>query len=391
MSVASTTEAKETKTDPMAERAAEIRAAVQTLLDAIDDWSASEHEYFTEKLETSISAALSVILNGDMPAAVMGLFAKCVVLGEIWVKVQAGEDGILTDDGLPGRPFWDAIRALREAYESVDAIQRRGIEPVAELLQQLKDHPHKYEQIARIYGRYDAERDKFVGPFYFKNGSPNVEAIEKEGREPGSVVPAGYDPLAESQSKARQAGLSALAKVRKRLAETQGQPVDKDPATVEQLLREGQFPDVIAFVKGVSEKSVRDTAGRLGIKIREREEILDEAFRKFQEDARNSNGDRPYLDAIESLTSSAVDLESVDDSSADDSAELGDEDPEPSRADTALTGEDLRAFVEMCVSDNPEISTSQVMHLIQEDGQTASAIAVGRILSGVRKAAAEQQ
>lgn len=380
-------------------RSKEIRDAVQTVLDVVDEWSSSEIEYFTEKLENAVSAGLNVVFNGDIPAECLAIFAKAVALGEIWTRILNAEEGTIGPDGTPSRPFWDALQQLRESVEQAAATVSRGIEPVADLLAQMKDYAHKYDQIARMYGRYDADRDRWTGPFWNVNGTPNIPLIEQEGRNPGSVVPPGFNPLADKQKQARTESLSALAKIRQKLSEAanNGKPVDKDRATVEQLLREGQFPDVIAAVKGVSEKSVRATAAQLGIVIKEREEILNEAFEQYQRDDRVRAGDSAYIDAM-SATPAGQQLDDsgsgpVDDHNADPDAgesAAADQEAEPETDTeelTALTGEDLRAFVEMAVSDNPEITASGVVAQIREDGMTASPIAVGRILSAARKAA----
>ena len=371
-------------------RTQEIRDAVRTMLDVIQEWNDSDVEYFTERVETAVSASLNVILNGDVPAESLAVFAKVVTLGEIWARVLDGEDGMVGRDGTPARPFWDSLNELREAFERVEVQAIGGIEPVADLLAQMKDYPHKYDQIARMYGRYDAERDRWTGPFWAANGTPAIQLIEQEGKNPGSVVPPGYNPLSEQQKETRAVGLTALAKVRQQLAEAgRGKPVDKDRATVEQLLREGQFPDVIASVKGVSEKAVRATAAQLGIVIKEREEILNEAYAKMIAGDRERSGDQAYLDGMTAMPQLTAEPHlpaelptAANDNEAGDGGDDGGDEP------TALTGEDLRAFVESAASDNPDITASAVVAMIRDDGMTASAINVGRILSAAKKAAA---
>ena len=376
-------------------RIKEVREAIQTITDAHESWSLSDVEFFPQSLEMAISAGLNVVLNGDIPAELMALFAKCVALGDLWAKVLEGDEGLVSVDGMPTRPFWDALRDVQKLMEKQESIERNGIEPVADLLAAMKDNPHRHEQVARMYGKYDSNKDRWSGPFFLPGGSVDVRLIEKEAAEPGSVVPAGYNPLAERQQKQREDGISALEKVRRKLAEASGRPVDRDPATVEQLLREGQFPDVIASVKGVTEKHVRQLAASLGIAIKERDEILNDAFAgMIADDAERKN---PKTDDFSGVAPSPVNLDlletgmeiDLEDSNEADSDELSDfsvDEPDES-LETKLTGEDLKAFVAVAFSENADVTVAQLSAMIEADGQTASPIAIGRALSNCRQTA----
>jgi len=370
-------------------RIAEINNALQTIFDAYEAWNISDVDYFPQSFETAISAGLNVILNNDIPASMIAVFSKCVHFGEIWAGVLAGEQGLADEQGMPARPFWDALHALREVFEKREVVERKGIEPVSDLLKQLKDHPHKHEQIARMYGKYNAEKDRYEGPFFYSSGTPNISLIEQEGKFPGSVIPKGYNPLAEKQKEARLAGISALAQVRKKLAEASGAPIDKDPASIEELLREGAFPDQIAMVKGCTEAHVREVAAKMGFTIQEREDILNAAYEAQIKDSRIS--DQPYLNSMNSLNSD--ELQELDADEPVLSENINIEDDSNSDSDSApdsssginLTGEDLAAFVEIAFSENPDVTTAQVRAMIEADGQTASPIAIGRAISKARQ------
>jgi hypothetical protein len=373
------------------ERITEIREAIKTMIDAYESWRVSDLEYFPESLETAISAALNVVLNGDIPSELMSIFSKCVLLGELWAKVLSSEDGLVGADGMPSREFWVAFQAVQELMETSEAVQRSGLEPVAELLAQMRDNPHRHEQIARMYGVYDSERDRWQGPFFYAGGNVNVGLIEQEAANPGSVVPPGFNPLSKRQQEKKSEGISALEKVRRKLAEASGKPVDKDPATIEQLLREGQFPDVIAAVKGVSEKSVRAMADRLGIKIRERDEILTEAYQQsIADDAERKSPtirdfQEPLSQSVSLDSDPEVDFEPENSESADVREEEAGAEPDDSDdLSTKITGEDLRAFVELSYAENPEVTVAQIKAQIEADGMTVSPISIGRALSNVK-------
>lgn len=407
--------------DSSINRTQEISSALQSIFDAYDQWSVGEIDHFTAAFEAAISAGLNVILNGDIPGPLIGLFSKVVHFAEIWARIQDNEEGIVDDNGMPGRSFWASLESLRNEWERTETENSHagGIEPVRQLLDMMADFPGRHDQIARMYGIYNADTDRYSGPFFNKNGTVNVQLIEQEGANPGSVVPVGWNPKHEQQKKTRLAGLSALARVRAKLAEQNRGPVDRDPATVEQLLREGQFAEAIAEAKGVSVQFVRNEARRLGIVLRSPDEVLNEAFEKMQRQERQDGPDGAYLrgmtesqagfqnnvrgdvrelgGGMDSDLESDLDIDSdlgdsdlgsdVDSDLDSDLPSIPDEGSimEDDRELTALKGPDLKAFCELAASENPSVTTAEVLQMIQADGQHASPIAVGRYLAQAKE------
>ncbi len=300
---------------------------------------------------------------------------------------------------VPGRRVIEAWEELASAF--AEGPMRPGIEPVSELLIQLKDYPEKHSQIARMFGKFDADEDRWSGFFFHpERGTPLPDLIEKEGREPGSVVPLGWDPRNERLSAQRAADIQELQGLKeffvRHLKELRGIQIDKDPATVEQLLREGQFPDVIANVKGVSEASVRAKAAQLGIVISERDEQLQAAFIEYQavddaknqvyQDAMSSQPSTPAFDRAgfgddEKPTEASQDLETPDESES--------ESEESEESFGTLDRDSLYAFLAAAMSEEPGLNASSAVRKLREQKIEASAIMVGRLIAQIKAEAAE--
>lgn len=238
----------------MNERKQNILDAVGTMIAEHDRWADDQDapDVPTQRLEFAIDAAILECAHGDVPGDCRQLVAAMELLFHEWSSYK---DGRWDNRGRPLGSFWDAFRAVMLARKGASMSPKRTIEPVAELLRQKVG----YEQIAVIYGR---ER----GPF-MRDGRVDVDAILRESETKGSVVSAGWVHPDEIDRQSEE-----IESLNGKLAALQAlSPVDEvEKATIEEMLREGAFPEQIAAVKKVSLDEVRAVAEEHGITPNER-------------------------------------------------------------------------------------------------------------------------
>jgi hypothetical protein len=242
----------------MENRVAEILRSVDELLRRIERWLIDPHGKPTVPIEVElgIRLAMQTCEKGDVPDCCRDLAIVGVPrLAEEFRGYTQWELGkVRPETGGPGPGFWAAAKAVARARAGADSPLIEELEPVAVLLNQGVSH----EQIARhIYGRQG------VGPFLQPNGAANVALIEREAAEPGSVIPPQWIPPWHQEAlNRRQQDLSRklTAFERQELARKY-----EDPATVEELLRDGAFIQQVERAKGVTREDVLEAAARIGI------------------------------------------------------------------------------------------------------------------------------
>lgn len=240
-----------------------ILSATDTLIRVHDDWENDEKSPLqpSEAFETALIAAVETAENGDTPMQCRELVTALSRLGFEWSEYA---DGKMDRRRCPVGSFWAAFRAVLNAREGATPPARQRLEPVAELLAQ----GVTYHQIAHhIYGHHGR------GPFLNRAGQPDVTLILQERDKPGSVI--GDDWVHPADAAAQK---TASVEMKRRLTAIKRRDEDRpevtiDPATIEQLLREGQYPDVIARVKGTTLEAVLAEAQRLGIRPNERPDL----------------------------------------------------------------------------------------------------------------------
>lgn len=239
-------------------RKTDILAAVDTLKRVHDDWEADDQSPVqpTAELERAINATIRTCELGDVPFECRELVQAVDRMGKEWRLYEAGQR---TPDYRPVPAFWEALRGVWRARAGSSRPKARRPEPVSVLIAQKVS----YQQIAqRIYGWFNAKLDRFEGPLLDENGNPDLELIHKEEKEPGAVVPRDWIHPSERERVAEeeQAAQSSLDP-----SERHGSIRTEDPASVEELLRQGAFPAQIARVKGISVNDVLAIADDLKI------------------------------------------------------------------------------------------------------------------------------
>lgn len=239
-------------------RVMEILLAVDELLRRMTRWMNDPYggPIVPEDVRLAIRSAALTCDQGDIPGSCRDLAVIAIPrLNEEFRAYDQREYGkVRLENGAPGPSFWGAAKAVAVARTVADPPRVERLEPVGVLLQQ----GVTYDQIARhIYGR------RGEGPFIQGSGSPDVALIQKEADEPGSVIPEGWvPPWYQETVERRQRELTSKLNAFDRLECARKYD---DPATIEELLREGAFVQQIERAKGVTREDVLTVAQRIGV------------------------------------------------------------------------------------------------------------------------------
>ncbi len=232
-------------------RTQDILMATSEAVRRIENWMAGLRPGDSMKLSDDVMLAIEsaavICAEGDIPEQCRDLCT--LVMPKLAVELQtyqSGVDGSCQPNGSPTPSFWAAARAVAKARIDSDQTFVETIEPVAFLIKNGVTH----DQIAfHIYGW------RGQGPFVTGNGICNVALIEKEAATPNSVIPADWvHPSRFQAAAARKKELEARLEAYKILEV--GQKRNQDPATIEQMLRDGCYIQQIERGKGVTREEV---------------------------------------------------------------------------------------------------------------------------------------
>lgn len=254
-----------------------VRATVANLIEVHDAWQADPNspDVPTEAFEGAVNEMRAIVEFGDVPEAVRGLVRSAERFLVEWGEFVQNP----TLNGQPRGSFWAAFRGLVDAGQEDARPKGSMLEPVHVLLAQAKDDPRRYEYVARAYGARkplddDGRKFLWVGPFFDVRGVPNLAAIEAhakweqdpDGKGSRSMIPEGWvHPADQHRVDEHEAAVKRrLAAIKARQDAAGG---DIDPATVEELILEGQYVDVIAKAKGITVEEVEAEAEKLGLTI----------------------------------------------------------------------------------------------------------------------------
>lgn len=245
-------------------RVKEIVDSVDALFAVHDAWQddAESPDYPTAEFEQAVERAREVLNVGDIPQQCRELDGA---LQRLFYEWDMYAEGIHRNGAKPLGRFWGAYRAVVVEREGATPFVPTRPEPVKVLL----DQKVPTRQIAlHIYG--DGTGNQATCPLCGPNGEPDANKIQQEAENPGSVVPSNWIPPEQA------------AKLAKFQEETQRRIVNteileeerdyEDPSSAEDLLREGQYPAVVARVKNMSLQDVMAIAERLsqdGVKVNE--------------------------------------------------------------------------------------------------------------------------
>ncbi len=333
--------------------------AAKTVVAALDRWVEQEVDYLIEHPAGDAINAMCALAKSRFPAnndsAVIDLFLKIHEVARHWHRYV--EDGVAEYDGMPTTEFWDSIRELTEQIKFAELPQRPPLESVQELWRQLKDYPARAEQIAKMYGYTVA--GVWQGPFFDSRGRVVPHLVEKEALTPNSVLPEDWVPPSEKEKRDKEAKLAAenLAKVKLLMRKNETRPKAAD------LLKEGQFPDVIARVCEMSEPDVRSMAAQMGIKIVEREEVLNSAGTIA---AADPMADAMGFSSSDITTAPLVELDSR---------------PAPLKA---IDDDQLKTEIVTLLESDPEMTQGSILRVLTERGMAVKSGEVKKILKSLQ-------
>ena len=196
-------------------------------------------------------------------------------VGVEWQDYLDGECRPRTGEPMP--KFFRAVSNLMEKLqqearsERLSAAQQSPeIVPIATLRAQGLN----VNQIARIYGAFDEDNDVLVGPFYDADGNVLLSEIEREEREPGSVLKPGWQhpSVVFEQQRQEREHASNMRKAQRREDVSKSEEARKikpkpDRETVLRLLAEKLFPSQIQLDYDITIEEVDAIAKKAGIAV----------------------------------------------------------------------------------------------------------------------------
>lgn len=354
----------------------EILGSVENLVAEHDRWAADPHmELPTRALEDAVEAVVETCATGDVPHDCRDVVAAAARLGVVW---EAYRNGDRAQGGHPRSEVWSRMADVFHCLRGVAAHRPRTIEPVSLLFEQLKDFAGRDLQIARMYGHRIELRDgksKWVGPFFDDREVPRGDLIRQEAEKPGSVIPAGWIHPSE-EARVREANAADAARIA-RTTERAAEPAE-DPASVEELLREGQYPDVIARVKRTTEAAVRTEAAEKGIVPNERPNLR--AVRSDHEQPVPAEVNSPVPTQGRGVGEAPVANSPDERPKGREKAAKGRS--KPSTEPAGMSAEDLASAVSLLAEADPSLGAPDIVRRIREDyGATVTVQAVSEALA----------
>ena len=384
-----------------ARRIAEIQAEFAPVARAVKEWHAVPGivPAPVELLNSLMpKMALKLLSDGPVPQALAAAWASLNLWAVVLVRVLKSDNEFVDSAGMPRLTFWGRFNDFMHALDVKPPV-RRVLPRLATLMEDFSGDLRRDTHIAREFSRYDKELGINVGPF-FRNGSVDSAAIQRELRDPGSVLTPEFDPEAGrvvELVEMEPANSGALTELHRYLEES-GQKKQEfiiDPASVEELLLQQMFPGTIARVKNIPEKQVRRIAAELGIKCTEASDLYEMAEILSPEDQiyrRAMLGDHlgmnkpvavePAMD--EDDTDEDTDFESGLDDESDSEAESESDVYEDSEDETPELSVD--SVLQALLESNPDVDTPKAMQALKASGLTATGREVGAKLSELKQA-----
>lgn len=251
------------------DRINEIKLSIDEFTRRLKRWLEDSNgtSIMPEAVKTALSVA-NIACGGDIPECCRALATMAVprVVEEMRRFTHMEQDAFTMIGGnpVPTPRFWATIKQLLKAREGAEAPMIDVLEPVMDLLAQ----GVSIDQIGRhIYGQ------RGEGPF-MRRGVVDLSLIkrqaeyEKQMRETGSakidpVIPPDWvPPWCQQDVDKRRSALKQELEAIDRLEHPKQY---EDPASVEELIREGAYIQQIEKVKHVSRDEVLATAKRIGV------------------------------------------------------------------------------------------------------------------------------
>lgn len=333
--------------------------AVRSTIDAVEAWHTEDGTYLADSTAGTALTALSALAFSEFPKDnnLVDLYLTVIDLSKEWMAFSSGRS--MTENGEAPESFWDAYAALFKMLQRTEDKKAQPLESVQQLWKELEGFPRRAEQIAMIYGRkvklpHGGER--WEGPFW-RGGIVDTAAVEKEALSPGSVIDPDFVPPSEQEKRAEAAARAADKLKNLHLYQKKKRPT-VDPL---QLLAEGQFADVVARVCGMSERELRVLAAEEGVSITERD--LTPVGVAAADPVAEARGLVP-----QKSIAAPVEYEA----------------PADERAPTKLSGDGLKTTLLEMLTENSELTVTQIMVDLGTRNETANQKEVAKLLKELR-------
>lgn len=334
-----------------------------------------------------VQVFLTVFAAGPFPQRLAAAWGRLLELANKTVPVALSD---LEAVDSSGRPKLAWVRAIEEFDASLKPkiVPNRVCPSFPRVMAEFEGDLRRDLYVARSFGIYSADEGKWIGPLFTASGDPNATAIFRESKNPGTVIPPGFhpedlrDPAPAVELEPVSAGLLASLRRCLEINDVRKSEAVEDPATIEDLLCQGQYVPVIARIKNVSEDHVREIAAQLGIAAKTQSDdykpadIMSEEDKVYQRNMLNPVDSSPAFrpappeaDEPSPVSSSAPEFPS---------APASDEDAETQLDDL------LRGLYE----SNPDVDTPRAMQAVKNAKLSATGAVVGRKLAEFRRSMA---
>jgi len=327
--------------------------------------------------------------QGKVPLSIAQDFEAFKKLGAMTVSICDGEHGVTTELGMPVPQYWQAFQDCANALKPKPPKQKRNLKFDSVVNQFPATDLRKYEWIAREFGRIDSSSGLWIGPFY-KNGHVSQALIEREMAEPGSVLPADFDPDAGRRIEVPEltpVDDSLVSNMQRALVALNPEKENfrPDPLSIEDLLREGQLIEAICNSKRCTEAEVFAVAERIGVKPLRPQDLM--------RPVKNPDEGQPpsyWKTKSDQLLAAEMGDAPNPGLSADPGVHERQAIPSGSVASTSVSGAELvgdeleTALRDVC-QGNPDITTPEAVSLLKGRGHKFRATEVGRALSAIRR------
>ena len=236
-----------------AERIQEVLHAADQIISLAQKWASDDKLPNTvpDELGAAIESAELINHQGDIPYQCQDLVYKVSRLAEDQRKYDAAEPETRMRNGDPSQAWWASLQNVIKARAGAEGPRRVRLESVAELL---KQGVSRMQIAGAIFGR------RGVGPLMQSNGIPDDALIDRERDVPGSVLigwPDWVPPWEKEIESQQKLKLSGQLQVLARRSEPRRYT---DPATVEEMLRDGCYVQQIMKGKNVTREHVLQVA-----------------------------------------------------------------------------------------------------------------------------------
>ena len=246
--------------------------AVDQLMRVHDDWQSDEKapNVPTEAYEEALENCVAIVCNGDIPSECRELETTVSRLAMEWSDYRNAVK--MNANGTPFDSLWSAYHGMVLARKGAIAPVQRTLESVAKLMSEKVPNL----QIAKMYGARTRKSGLFdavwEGVFFDESGRVQHDLLEQQAKfdkgEKGAkrVIPEDWIHPAEITRAQKES--EDLDKRLKQLESQERQREDtsyEDPATIEELLSQGQFPATVAKIKRCSIEEVLEVSERIGV------------------------------------------------------------------------------------------------------------------------------